>query len=725
MDKIEVKFKFYKFQDKNSFFAIAVVDYDGEELTVKGNIKGLAKDKLYDFYGEHIDDQKWGKQFDVVSYERTVIKTKNGVIEYLSGGLVEGIGTKRAESIYNVLGEEAIEKIVNNKDVLNDIEGMTDLLINKLYSKLKKEYLPSKIKSELLSYGFTRYNVETIFEEYKEDTLKVFKENPYDFCRLKRLTFPFVDAIVVGNQILNEYSSQRVLSAISYTLENGMQDFGHTYFQADQVENELTKLLGEDLFENINFNDILKKGIIDKVIVVEKHRLYDYETHNRECYIVDKIKNMISANNTVIDVNKSLDIIEQIEEQYKITYSKHQKDAIAGVLNSKVSVITGGPGTGKTTVIKAIISVYCELNGVEQPESSILLLAPTGKAAKRMEESTGVKAFTTHRGLNYNPDQIKTHEGFGFNEHNQLEEDLIIIDETSMVDINLFYRLISAIKDTSKLVIVGDVNQLPSIGPGEILNDLINSSRINTYRLETIYRQAEESYIIKLAHSILTGELPSDFDEIHKQFMFINEDSETAIETIKQVTRDYINKKYSINNDIQILAPMYKRDCGVDEINKEVREIVKIKNVQTVKFMNREYTIGDKIIQLRNNTDLKIMNGDIGVIESIKVVSTDGGNYFIAVNFDGEIVTLEFQDLADITHAYGITIHKSQGSEYKITILPMLKGHSFMLNKKLIYTAITRAKEMLVIVGSKDLIEKSIKKEIPSRQSTLTVRLDN
>ncbi len=725
MDKIEVKFKFYKFQDKNSFFAIAVVGYGEEELTVKGNIKGLVKDKLYDFYGEHLEDPKWGKQFDVVSYERTVIKTKNGVIEYLSSGLVEGIGTKRAESIYNALGENAIEKIVNNKNVLSDIDGMTELLVNKLYSKLKKEYLPSKIKSELLSYGFTRYNVETIYDEYKEETLKIFKDNPYAFCKLKRLTFPFVDSIIIENKILSEYSEDRVLAAISYTIENGMQDFGHTYFLADQVESELIKLLGEDLFDNINFNTILKNGINNKTIVVEKNRIYDYETHKRENYIVEKIKTMISENNTVIDVKKSLDIIEKIEEQYKITYSEHQKDAISGVLSSKVSVITGGPGTGKTTVIKAIISVYCELNGIDKPESNILLLAPTGKAAKRMEESTGVKAFTTHRGLNYNPDQIKAYEGFGFNENNQLDEDLIIIDETSMVDINLFYRLISAIKDTSKLVIVGDVNQLPSIGPGEILNDIINSKRINTYRLETIYRQAEESYIIKLAHSILTGELPNDFEEKHKQFMFVEEDSETAIETIKQVTKDYISKNYSINHDIQVLAPMYKRDCGVDQINKEVRELVKIKNVQTVKFMNREYTIGDKVIQLRNNTDLKIMNGDIGVIETIKVVSTDGGNYFIAVNFDGEIVTLEFQDLADITHAYGITIHKSQGSEYKITILPMLKGHSFMLNKKLIYTAITRAKEMLVIVGSKDLIEKSIKKEIPSRQSTLTVRLDN
>ncbi len=725
MDKIEVKFKFYKFQDKSSFFAIGVVEHEEKDLTVKGNIKGLVKDKLYDFYGEHIDDQKWGKQFDVVSFERTVIKNKNGVMEYLSGGLVEGIGSKRAEAIYNALGDNAIEKIVNSKDVLNDVEGMTDLLISKLHTKLKKEYLPSKIKSELLSYGFSRYNVETIYDEYKEDTLTKFKENPYDFCKLKRLPFPLLDSIVLENEILSEYSDERVLSAISHILEDGMLNLGHTYFLVDYIEKQLVKYLGDDLFDNIDFNEILKKGILDKYIVVEKNRIYDYETHKRECYIVDKIKTMINANNSVVEVKKSLDIIEKIEEQYSITYSEQQKEAITGVLNSKVSVITGGPGTGKTTVINAIISVYCQLKGIDSPESNILLLAPTGKAAKRMEESTKVRAYTTHRGLNYNPDQIKAHEGFGFNMNNQLEEDLIIIDETSMIDINLFYRLISAIKDESKIVIVGDVNQLPSIGAGEILNDLINSERINTYRLETIYRQAEQSYIIKLAHSILRGELPSDFEDKHDQFMFVEEDSETAIETIKHVTREYIGKKYSINSDIQVLAPMYRRECGVDQINNEVREIVKIKNVQTVKFMNREYTIGDKIIQLRNNTDLKIMNGDIGVIESIKLVNTDGGNYYIAVNFDGEIVTLEFQDLADITHAYGITIHKSQGSEYKITILPMLKGHSFMLNKKLIYTAITRAKEMLVIVGSKELFEKSIKKEIPSRQSTLTKRLDN
>ncbi len=725
MDKIEIKFKFYKFEDKNSFFAIGVALINDEELTIKGNIKGLVKDKLYDIYGEHIEDPKWGKQFDVVSFERTVIKGKNGVIEYLSGGLVEGIGTKKAENIYNALGDDSIERIVNDKDILKDIEGMTDLLINKLHSKLKKEYLPSKIKSELLSYGFTRYSVETIFEEYKETTLDVLKSNPYEFCKLKRLTFPLVDSIVVERNILNKHSVERVLSAISYILENGMQDFGHTYFLAEYIENELIKLLGEDLFDNIDFNYVLKQGIAKKTIVVEKNRIYDYKIHKRECYIVDKIKSMLSSNNGVIEQNKSLDVIEKIEEQYNINYSTHQKEAIAGVLNSKVSIITGGPGTGKTTVIKAIISIFCELYGIDHPESNILLLAPTGKAAKRMEESTGVKAYTTHRGLNYNPEQIKAHEGFGFNRNNQLEEDLIIIDETSMVDINLFYRLISAVKDTSKLVIVGDVNQLPSIGPGEILNDLINSEIVNTYRLETIYRQAEESYIIKLAHSILKGELPADFEDKHSQFMFVEDGNETAIETIKQVTKDYIGRKYSINHDIQVLAPMYKRNCGVDEINKEVREIVKIKNVQTVKFMNREYTIGDKIIQLRNNTDLKIMNGDIGVIESIKVVNTDGGNYFIAVNFDGEIVTLEFQDLADITHAYGITIHKSQGSEYKITILPILKGHSFMLNKKLIYTAVTRAKEMLIIVGSKELIEKSIKKEILSRQSTLTRRLDN
>ncbi len=725
MDKIEVKFQFYKFQDKNSFFAIAVVEYEDNELVVKGNIKGLIKDKLYDFYGEYIEDKKWGKQFEVVSFERTVIKNKNGIIEYLSSGLVEGIGSKKAENIYNTLGDDAIEKITNNKDVLNQVDGLTDLLITKLHTKLKNEYLPSKIKSELLCYGFTRYNVETIYEQYKDTALTKFKENPYEFCILKRLSFPFIDAIVLQNKIFGEYSSERILAAISYILENGMLDLGHTYFNIDYIENELVKILGDDLFSNIDFNSILKIGILNKNFVIEKTRIYDFEIHKRESYIVDKIKNMISANNTIVERNKSIDIIEKIESQYKINYSSQQKDAIAGVLNSKISVITGGPGTGKTTVINAIISVYSELNRIDNPESNILLLAPTGKAAKRMEESTGIKAFTIHRGLNYNPDQIKSHEGFGFNENNLLEEDLIIIDETSMVDINLFYRLISAIKDDSRLVIVGDVNQLPSIGPGEILNDIICSKRIITYKLETIYRQAEESYIIKLAHSILKNELPSDFTETHNQFMFIEEESGSAIERIKHVTKNYIDRKYSINDDIQILSPMYKRDCGVDEINYQIREIVKIKNVQAVKFMNKEYTVGDKVIQLRNNIDLKIMNGDIGVIESIKLVNTDGGNYFIAVKFDDEIVTLEYQDLADITHAYGITIHKSQGSEYKITILPMIKGHSFMLNKKLIYTAITRAKEMLVIVGSKELIEKSIKKEIPSRQSTLTKRLDN
>lgn len=723
---------FHNQEELFSIASITIIDTNEqiseEELVVKGYFPPLTHGNEYIFYGNLTVHPKFGEQYDVFTYEKELPKTEESLVKYLSSDLFYGIGKKTAERIVNNLGVQAIEKILADESVLDQIPGMTEKLKKRFVSDLQLHQGFDQVTLELAKHGIGLQLAQKIYDVYQEKTIKQLNENPYSFVfTIEGFGFQRADDIAQSIGIEKNHPS-RIQAGILHILELESLD-GHVYVEEKNLINKTIKLLFPKQMDLIDENEILNHIQFlenEQAIVKENEKVYLPHLYYAEEGIASQLKRIMDLEvEEIYDESELLKIIGEIEEKEGIAYGEEQYEAIKSALNEKVIILTGGPGTGKTTVIKGIIQCYdafLKATNKKQHESNYILTAPTGRAAKRLSESTGLKAKTIHSLLGWMGE-----EEFEYNASNQLEGKILIVDEFSMVDVWLANRLLKAVPSDMKVIFVGDEDQLPSVGPGQVLSDLLRSEQIPISRLTEIYRQKEDSFIIKLAHKIKNNEI-DDLNLTKKDdFNFIECKQEQVLSVIEQIVKKAVERGYQ-KKDIQILAPMYKTNVGIHQLNNTLQNIFNPddENMRSIQHFDQILKTGDKVIQLVNQPEKQVFNGDIGEIVAIKkATETESKKEEVVIDYDGLLVSYTKQELNQIMLAYAISIHKSQGSEFPIVILPVVKAFKRMLVKKLLYTAITRSKTSLIICGERDaLIDGLLKEDHYDRKTTLVERIN-
>lgn len=676
-------------------------NYLNKSITFTGTFHDLKMEVDYVLYGDLIEHQKYGYQYAVTAYEQIMPETTNGVISFLSSKLFPGVGIKLATRIVETLGENIIDKIMEDYHNLLIVPAMTEKKALKIQNILKKESASYKIIINLQNLGFSMNEASKIYKYYKEGTMDIINDNVYSVSNdVDGIGFLTVDKIASKLEYVSN-DERRIKACILYIMTDLCMTNGNIYNEIDDVYLGVTNYLGLDFTIDDFYYYVLKLNKENKVII-EKDKYYLKSYYEAEIFISEFITYLIKDDNENFgDIDKH---ISKLEKDLEIKYNDKQKLAIKQSFAKNFLIITGGPGTGKTTIIKAIVDLYISLHKLSRDkiDKEIIMLAPTGRAAKRMTETTGINAMTIHKFLRWN----KETNNFGINEYNKAEVKFIVVDEVSMIDHFLMYHLLKGLPSNIKIIFVGDHHQLPSVGPGEILKDLIAVDEIPMIELNDLYRQKEDSYIITLAHEINSGIVPTNYDDKHTDYNFIETKKEDIKNIVLKLCEKAIEKGYSYN-EIQILIPMYKGINGIDNINIMLQDVFNPKKVRDTVFThnNVEYRIGDKVLQIKNNNDLNIFNGDMGIIENIICADDE---YSIFINFNDEIIEYKAKDFEDIRLGYAISIHKSQGSEFDIVILPMDLSFSRMLYRKLLYTAVTRAKKSLMIIGEVEAFRKAI-----------------
>ena len=717
MDTVVGKIKNYVFHNEDNSYSIARLITESDDLvTIVGYFPKISEDVIYEFEGEWVKHQTYGEQLKVQSFKKAQKQSKAGLISYLSSSFFNGIGPKTAEKIVDTLGEDAISKIMKEPDVLKQV-GLNNIRIAKFFQQLKENQTNEHILVSLYGYELSGKLAMKLLNKYQMLTIEKLEENPYRLIDdIEGIGFKKADEIASKLGIAKS-DMRRLKASILYVLEHIAYQNGDIYLTIDQ----LTQLSEQVLGESYHIDEAISALLEEKRIVIEDDRYYLNQSYFIELKLADKIKELNTESDQHMDQTYVETLIDAVELKKNITYTTVQKTAILKALTHKIAIITGGPGTGKTTIIDGLLEVYRIYNKLDftHPEiyEKIACLAPTGRAAKRMKELLNISTSTIHRHLGYNYEGV-----FSYDESHLLPQDLIIIDESSMIDLFLANRLFEAIKPSAQVIIVGDVDQLPSVGPGQVLSDLIDSKIIEVIRLNEIHRQAKDSHIISLARSVNMQQLSySDLESGNDVYLY-HADINKIQKTIISQVRGAIDKGYSLIDDIQVLAPMYKGELGIDRFNELLQEHFNPNKKHKLVFKDKIFYEGDKVIQLVNDPKRLIMNGDIGVIKSIE--TNEEKDTFVIVSYDDNDVLYDKQDLDEINLAYAISIHKSQGSEYKIVMMPMVKSYMHMLKKELIYTAITRAKQYLIILGDMKLLIYAANHLSNKRQTTLALRLN-
>jgi exodeoxyribonuclease V alpha subunit len=712
-------------------------NYEDKEAVITGYFPKIHEHENYIFYGELKDHPKFGLQFHATHFRKDIPQTKQGVVSYLSSELFKGIGKKTAEKIVDTLGENAISKILNQPSLLDSVPKLPPEKAKDLYDTLMEHQGLEQAMIALNQYGFGPQLSMKIYQVYKEMTIDVMQSNPYKLVEAVE-GIGFARADELGHQLgITGNHPDRIKAGCLYILETECMQAGHVFVHAEFLLLQVQKLLEEKKREPIEFADITKELLKleeEKKIIVEEKRFYLPALYYSEKGLVTSIQKLLEQTEYAEQFPESefLLALGSLEERIGVQYAPTQKEGIQIALMSPLLILTGGPGTGKTTVIKGIVELYAELHGCsldpkdykkEEP-FPFLLTAPTGRAAKRMMESTGLPAVTIHRLLGWNGS-----EGFDHDEENPLEGKILIVDETSMVDIRLANRLFKALPEHIQVILVGDEDQLPSVGPGQVLKDLLQSNAIPTVRLTDIYRQAEGSSIIELAHEIKKGKIPSTISVQQKDRSFIKCNTGQMAEVIEKIVLNAKKKGYS-PYDIQVLAPMYKGPAGIDRLNEMLQEILNGNPDGSRKeliFGDKKYRVGDKVLQLVNQPENHVYNGDMGEIVAVFYAKENTEKQdMVVVSFDGIEVTYTRQDLNQITLAYCCSIHKSQGSEFPIVIFPIVKSYYRMLRRNLIYTAITRSKQFLILCGEEEALRIGVERaDEQTRQTSLCEKLKN
>ncbi|MEA1939636.1 MAG: ATP-dependent RecD-like DNA helicase [Candidatus Caldatribacteriota bacterium] len=689
--------------EENGYIVAKISSNSNDEnlTTIVGNIAAANAGENYEFKGEWVNNPKYGQQFKFKDYILILPTSLLGLKRYLSSGLIKGVGPSTAERIVNHFGNKTLEILESNLQKLTEIEGIAEKRMEIIRKSWQEQKEIKRVMIFLQSYQITTGYAVKIYKTYGTAAIEKLKENPYRLVDdVMGIGFKIADRIAQKMGIKAD-SPARIKAGIKYILQE-LANKGHCYGEESEIIKFGSELLEAD--ESL-VEESLKSLKDNEEVILQNKKIWLPYYYFAELGVSKKLIELLKYPHQIINIDIK-NKIEALEKEYHISFAREQEEAINKVLMNRVLVLTGGPGTGKTTTTLGLIELFKEL------KLKISLAAPTGRAAKKISETTGREAKTIHRLLKYSP----KNNTFLKNAENPIKTDVIIIDEVSMIDIILMNNLLKAILPGTFLILIGDVDQLPSVGPGNILKDIIGSEVIPVARLTRIFRQERRSLIIVNAHRINEGKYPVVKGERERDFYFIEEEnSQTAAQKIINLCTSRLPSKYKIDPvaDIQVLTPMYKGEVGADNLNYRLREALNPKGKQ-IKYRNHSFRENDKVMQIKNNYDKEVFNGDIGRISKINIEDN-----VLEVNFYYKKVTYDFSELNELVLAYAITVHKSQGSEYRIVIIPVTTQHYLLLQRNLLYTGITRAKEMIILIGTKKALWIAIKNDKTFHRNTL------
>jgi len=726
------------FENPSNFFRILLLDiedtdaedFEDFEIIVTGSMADVMEGEDYTFWGSLVQHPKYGQQLKISRYERAK-PSSNGLVKYFSSDHFKGIGVKTAQKIVQLYGEDTedtIDKILAEPEKLAQINGLAAKNREAFVAKLRLNYGTEMVLAKLAAYGIPNKPAFQIQNTYKEETLDIVEKYPYQLVEdIQGIGFKIADHLAEELGIQSD-APERFRAGLVHTLLTQSMERGDTYVEArDLLEHTI------ELLESSRQVELDPSLVADELAhLIEEDKVQNVETkifENSLFFAEEGIKSNLvrlleKGEQDCFDTDNITAAIQQVEESSGIFYDSIQKEAIRQAINQKVFILTGGPGTGKTTVINCIIAVYAQLRGLDLRKVNdlpILLAAPTGRAARRMNELTGLPSATIHRHLGMTGDDDTSHLD------DYLDADFIIVDEFSMVDTWLANQLLSNISSQTKLLIVGDADQLPSVSPGQVLADLLQIPTIPQTKLETIYRQSEESTIVTLASQIQKGILPADFTEKKADRSYFEARNEHIPPMIEKIASAAIRSGIPAQ-DVQVLAPMYRGPAGIDQINNLMQNLINPvkKDELTFEAPDCQYRQGDRVIHLVNDAESNVFNGDLGYISDLLPAKyTDSKQDELTINFDGNELVYQRSEWYKIRLAYAMSIHKSQGSEFPVVILPITKSSHRMLQRNLIYTAITRAKSKLILLGEKVAFDYAVKNTGTARKTYLRERFED
>ena len=719
------------FENPNNFFRILLLDiedtdaeFDDFEIIVTGTMADIMEGQDYTFWGTLVQHPKYGEQLKVTRYERAKPSSK-GLVKYFASDHFKGIGVKTAQKIVDLYGDNTIDQILADPGRLVTINGLSSANREAFVSKLRQNYGTEMLLSKLAEYGIPNKLALQIQDTYKEETLEIVQKYPYQLVEdIQGIGFKIADQLAQQLGIESD-APERFRAGLVHTLFSQSIETGDTYIEARDLLSHTI-----DLLENARQVELDPALVADELAhLIEEDKIQNVETKifENSLYFAEEgirsnlIRILEKGKQETFDAPKLESIIEQVEQDLGICYDHIQKKAICDAINHKVFILTGGPGTGKTTVINGIIATYAALHKLDlskKQELPILLAAPTGRAARRMNELTGLPSATIHRHLGMTGDDDTSHLD------DYLDADFIIVDEFSMVDTWLANQLLSNISSNSKILIVGDADQLPSVSPGQVLADLLKIRLLPQTKLTKIYRQGEDSTIVTLASQIQQGILPADFTEKKADRSYFEASGEYIPDMIKKIVAAAIRSGIPAQ-DVQVLAPMYRGPAGIDQINQLMQDLINPSEKDQLVFEapDCQYRQGDKVIHLVNDAESNVFNGDLGYITDLLPGKyTDSKQDELTINFDGNEIVYQRSEWYKIRLAYAMSIHKSQGSEFPVVILPITRSSHRMLQRNLVYTAITRAKSKLILLGEKSAFDYAVKNTGTARKTYLIER---
>jgi exodeoxyribonuclease V alpha subunit len=709
VEQFKVKVLKRIFSSVETGFSVCKVSVQGqrENTILVGNLFDVNEGDFLEITGEYVNHPKFGKQIKVNTFQSILPEDKDGMIKYLSSGRIKGIGKKSAEKIVERFGTEIFKILETQPERLREIKGIKKTVVEEIRQSTADNKVIRELTVKLSPYGIGNETIFKIFKEFGEESFTALEQNPYILIeRVRGVGFRTADTIAKRFGVANN-DKYRIKAGIDYWLSQYEQKNGDLYIEeAELIQRTAVLLDVEEQEAAVNINEMVERNrLVREKIPGEDAVVETYRNWAIEEMIARQLFNLSGGSSLLSTLTPIPVNFDYLFQRTSVELTEEQKQAVVSAVNNRITIITGGPGTGKTTIIRGIIEA------LEKEKKSVLIAAPTGRAAKRVEEATGYPASTIHRMLKIDPETWR----FVHNEQNPLKVDAVIVDEFSMVDVYIFHSLLKAISQHTRLIVIGDKDQLPSVGPGNVLRDIIGSGYFDVIYLSRNFRQTENSLIIENAYRINSGEelLFQPYSE-DLDFVFIKIANEgQALEKVKGIIEYHKNDYHFNSSDFQVLVPMYRGQAGIDNINRQVQERFNPEAV-VVKKEKLVFKRWDKVMQLKNNYEKEIFNGEQGIVADFNREKRE-----VVVDFDGNFKEYGIDELEELTLSYAVSVHKAQGSEYDMLVLVLLPTHAIMLNRELFYTAVTRARKKIFLISDPVTVRRAIFNAAPSRRKTL------